>query len=69
MKKAIQLKDYNNDYLLYRDGRVFSLISLKFLKPQNMTECGSLSYRLKNNNGEFVSRSIDPLIRRYIHLF
>jgi hypothetical protein len=55
-----QIKDYL-DYLITLDGKVFSIISMKFLKP-NSTKTGYLSVELYDKKGGSRRRLIHRLV-------
>lgn len=55
-----QIKDYPN-YLITLDGKVFSMITMKFLKPNN-TGRGYLSAQLYDKNGGSKRRLIHRLV-------
>ena len=55
-----QIKDYS-DYLITLDGKVFSMITMKFLKPNN-TMTGYLSAQLYDKKGGSRRRLIHRLV-------
>ena len=55
-----QIKDYS-DYLITLDGKVFSMITMKFLKPNN-TMTGYLSAQLYDKKGGNRRRLIHRLV-------
>lgn len=58
--KYTKLEEYPN-YLIYNDGRVYSLLRNKFLKPSSQPR-GYYVYRLKTKNGQFKTKDAHRLI-------